>query len=78
MDNKVLINALNDGIYGVRRDYGFKKNFRDGDVIDLKKETRKQVKKPLFFNRRLEKSGERAQRIESEMKELYLKKGKLY
>ena len=80
MDNKQLIDSLNNGIYGLRRDFGFLRNFRDGDVVKLKKEEERlnsgQEPKPFFYHRRLEKNKDRAKRVEKEMKELYLRKGK--
>jgi hypothetical protein len=79
-----LIDCLNHGIYGVKRNYGFNKNHREGDLIDLKAKKLKQEQrsgkrtstKPLFFNRRLEKTKDRALKVEKEQKKLYLRRGK--
>lgn len=80
LDNNDLIGCLNNGIYGVKRDYGFNKNFRDGDVVEQKKRAElSHIKpKPMFFTKKMDNAKNRGLKMEKKMKELYLKKGKIY
>lgn len=77
MDNLELVDALNNGIYGVQKNYGFLRNFRDGVKHSSNTRSGNSNRKPIFYNRRLEKSKNRAIRVEKEVKGLFLKKGKV-
>lgn len=83
-NNEALIDCLNHGVYGLQREYGFNKNFREGDLNLLKgnsnkKHTGQKIDdstdiKPLFFNpiKNYVEATERARMAQSANKKLFL------